>query len=77
MTYKIISSQGEIFDIDFEINSKSIKLDQTISGRVYLEFVNANIENILLTKEAKEVYNHLWTNEEQFESKVLRMQNNQ
>jgi hypothetical protein len=74
MTYKIISSQGEIFDIDFEIKSKTLSLDSTVSGRVYLEFVNANIESILLTDEAKQVYNHLWANEEQFESKILRMQ---
>ena len=75
MPYKIISSQGEIFDVELEVHSKDLTLASTVSGRTYLEFVNANIESILLSDEARKVYNYLWSNEEQFESKVLRVQN--
>jgi hypothetical protein len=74
MIYKVISSKGEVFDIELEILNEVLSLNNPVSARDYLEFVNANIENLHLGLTAKEAYTHFWSNEEQFQSRVLRMQ---
>jgi hypothetical protein len=74
MIYKVISSKGEVFDIELEILNEGLNLNNPVSARDYLEFVNSNIEHIQLGLNAKEAYTHFWNNEEQFHSRILRLQ---
>jgi hypothetical protein len=73
MNYKIITAKGEIFDAAFEVKNNELIIDSTLSGRAFLELINKNYEDLELTDEARRLYNHLWSNEEQFESIVLRV----
>ncbi len=74
MTYKVISSRGEVFDIELQLLNNSLTLNSTISAREYLEFVNTNIETLELAENAKSAYSYLWGIEEQFQSRILRLQ---
>jgi hypothetical protein len=71
MTYKIISSNGESFDIDIVTNNDT-KMEDTITSKRFLDFINLNADNIQITDSIREVYNYLWSNEEQFTSVLLK-----
>jgi hypothetical protein len=71
MDCKIITSRGEIFDIELQIADK-LELSSVISGREFVEFVNNNYYDIVINDTIREVYNKLWANEEQFTSYVIK-----
>lgn len=71
MTYKIITSKGEIFDTDFEILNNELTLEPTIASFKFLDFVNKNYSDIALSENSKQIYNELWDQEEQFKIFVL------
>ena len=76
MNHKIITSNGDIYDVFIELKSLVNQLNPTVSSKEFLDFVNNNYENIIMNSEIKNIYNTLWSGEEQFTSKVLKTLNN-
>ena len=76
MNHRIITSNGDIHDVFIELKSIVNQLNPTVSSKEFLDFVNHNYENIIMNPEIKNIYNMLWSSEEQFTSKVLKTLNN-
>lgn len=77
MSYKIIASTGQIYDLDINLHNDGSSITSTISSKEFLDLVINNYTLIVMTDEIKSLYNLLWDNEEQFTSqKVKNLKNN-
>jgi hypothetical protein len=76
MLITILTSKDKVFVIDVISKGPKIKLDATITGRSFVDFVNENVHTIEVTENITKVYNELWADEEQFQPRKLGLTSN-